>query len=96
MGSRSFLAVDTEIFRDGQLASATLMELEQELYPPIPDQEAEIELEPELEPEPEPELEPEPEPEETLPPGWHRTVSSTGRAVYVNHDMRLAQYDPPE
>jgi hypothetical protein len=50
---------------------------------------------PDPEPEAEAELETEPEPEPSLPPGWHRTVSMSGRTVYVNHDTRSAQYDPP-
>ena len=56
------------------------------------------ELESEPEPEPEPELEPEPEPEAEapLPAGWHRTTSRIGRIVYVNHDLRRAQYERPE
>lgn len=50
---------------------------------------------------PEPELEPEqalsnePEPEERLLPGWHRSVTSSGRTVYINYDLNLAQFRRP-
>lgn len=56
----------------------------------------------EPEPEPEPETEPEPEPEareipaEILPPGWHSTTNINGVTVYVNHDLRRAQYELPQ
>ena len=50
---------------------------------------------PEPELEPEPALSNEPVPEERLPPGWHRSVTSSGRTVYINYDLNLAQFRRP-
>ena len=48
-------------------------------------------LEPTLEPTPEPE----PQEESPLPDGWEQTVDFSGRAVYVNHLTRVAQFERP-
>ncbi|XP_063694630.1 E3 ubiquitin-protein ligase NEDD4-like isoform X1 [Bolinopsis microptera] len=68
-----------------------------------PEPEVETDSTPERTPEPtiiepilEPTPEPEPQEESPLPDGWERTVDFSGRAVYVNHLTRVAQFDRPE